>query len=141
MSICKLKEPCSVTLVKSNAKALSAEPKVHCALRGFKEEHVTLRLFRKKTSRLPFCAYPPYGWIKKEHLFARHIVSHEQMFVKAFLIFFSVLFTFCVFYEKCIVIVLRGKRNAFSRAGFVRICTPTIVFNIRQKLYLKDLAR
>ena len=24
----------SVTLVKSNAKALSAEPKVHCALRG-----------------------------------------------------------------------------------------------------------
>ncbi len=25
---------CSVTLVKSNAKALSAEPKVQCALRG-----------------------------------------------------------------------------------------------------------
>ncbi len=25
---------CSVTLVKSNAKALSAEPKVRCALRG-----------------------------------------------------------------------------------------------------------
>ena len=132
----------SVTLVKSNSKALSAEPKVHCALRGFKEEHVTLRLFRKKTSRLPFCAYPHDGRIKKRTSVrsAIHYIIRTNVCQGLFDIF-SALFTFCVFYEKCIVIVLRGKRNAFSRAGFVRICTPTIVFNIRQKLYLKDLAR
>ena len=99
------------------------------------------RLFRKKTSKLRFARIHLMGGQKRTSVrSAIHYIIRTNVCQGLFDIF-SALFMFCVFYEKCIVIVLRGKRNAFSRAGFVRICTPTIVFNIRQKLYLKDLAR
>ena len=83
----------SVTLVKSNAKALSAEPKVHCALRGFKAEYVSRKTiptdfsagchkaippFSKENEQVAFCAYPPDGRTKKNICSERDTLYHTN---------------------------------------------------------------